>query len=116
MAILFELSESIVKRAALISSKYSDRSLLSIIEECFEYGARSLYSDAPKPVPTKRVIHPVEELYSEPPTKEEMDTISSLTDSVIKQAQEDLSSIGDIDEWSDSYSEPVIGADGLYEL
>ena len=77
MAILFELSESIIKRAALISSEYSDRSLLSIIEECFEYGAKSLYPDSKKPLPVQRVNKPVEEIYSQPPTQEEMNVLES---------------------------------------
>lgn len=116
MAILFELSESIIKRAALISSEYSDRSLLSIIEECFEYGAKSLYPDSKKPLPVQRVNKPVEEIYSQPPTQEEMNVIHSLTSNVTKQAQKDIDSMETVEEWSDSYSEPVIGADGLYEL
>ena len=117
MAILFELSESIIKRAALISSKFPDRTLLSVIEECFEFGARSLYTDAPKPVPPQRVVRPIEEMYAEPPTEEEMRNINSLANSVVKKANEDYSSIEDSDDsWGDSYSEISLNSDGLYEL
>ena len=116
MAILFELSESIIKQAALIAAKYSDRSLLSIIEECFEHGARSLYTEVQRPVPVKRPEVSLKELYSEPPTQEEMDNINSITNSVIKQAQEKAEELESAEEWSDSYSDFVINKDGLYEL
>ena len=110
-------NDSIISTSYLIASKYSDKSLLSVIEECFEYGARSLYSDSPKPVPTKRIEKPIEELYSEPPTKEEMNNINAITSSVIEQAQEKVENLEeDIGEWSDSYSDFVVSADGLYEL
>jgi hypothetical protein len=115
MAILFELSENIVKRAALISSKFPDRSLLSIIEECFEYGARSLYSDAPKPVPVKRVIT---EAYTAPvpPEPEYMESLQTVTNSIAKQAQENMDAIERVEDRDDSYTDPIISSSGVYEL
>lgn len=116
MAILFELSEEIIKQAALISSKYPDRSLLSVIEECFDYGARSLYSDAPKPVPPQR--KPFHEYFKEPVKDEVLEDINSTVSSISKQAQEEVDNMicYSDDELPESLSNPLITSDGDFVL
>ena len=116
MAILFELSESIVKQAALIASKYPDRTLLSIIEECFNYGAKSLYTDAPKPVPPKRVYD--EEKYFSTPVKEErIDSIQESIYSITEKARQDIEGINyDAEDIPESLSNPIINSDGSIEF
>lgn len=115
MAILFELSESIIKQAALIASKYPDRTLLSIIEECFNYGVKSLYSDAPKPVPPQRKS--MQEYFSEPINENIMESIQSTVKSVTEQAKFNLEgTVYSEDEIPESLSEPIINSDGLIEF
>lgn len=117
MAILFELSESIVKQASLVASKYPDRSLLSVIEECFNYGVKSLYSDAPKPIPPKKVIEN-KELFNEPLEEDKIENIRDITDYVIGQAKQEIDDMVcySDEEIPDSLSEPVLNSDGLFEL
>lgn len=116
MAILFELSESIIKQAALIAAKYPGKTLLSVIEECFNYGAKSLYTDAPKPVPPKRVY---DESAFSVPVKDE--TLSSLKDSiydVMEQAKQEVEEIDGVfyDDIPDDYGTPIIQPNGNFEL
>lgn len=115
MAILFELSEEMVKQASLIASKYSDRTLLSIIEECFNYGVRSLYSDAPKPVPPQRKL--IHEYFRTPVSKEIIEDLQQSIDSVAEQAQQDIEGIVySEEEIPDSLGKPVLSSEGLFEL
>lgn len=118
MAILFEFSEDILKQAALIAAKYPDRTILSIVEECFMYGARSLYSDAPRPVPPER--KPVEDMFNKPIPQEDIDRINSIASSISIKAQEDMESIVyDDDEVGDALSdlsEAIYNEDGSIEF
>lgn len=118
MAILLELSDAVIKKAALISEQYSGRSLVSIIEECFDYGARSLYKNNITNTTLeikKREIKPVEELYKEPPTKEEIENIYASAEDLLQRANDKYSDMVQVD-YDSSYSDPVITSDGLYEL
>lgn len=116
MAILFELSEGIVKQAALIASKYPDRTLLSVIEECFNYGAKSLYTDAPKPVPPSKRL--VQECFNTPVHKEELYSVQGMVDDVVKQARMEADEIEGIcyDDIPDDYGMPCINSNGEFEL
>lgn len=121
MAILFELSEPMIKRAALISAKFPDRSLLSIIEECFNYGATSLYADSPNPVQdnSSSVRRMVTETYKNPvpPEPGYLESLSEITGSMAEQARNSLESLNRPEViHSDSYTDPIIGSNGMYEL
>lgn len=105
MSILYEIPEHLLKQAALIASKYDDRSISDIIEECFFYGAKSLYSDAPKP------------------KTGDYATISNLTLERLNNARKEYSQYldntsdnDDIGEYSDTYSKPILNENGLFEL
>ena len=105
MSILYEIPEHLLKQAALIASKYEDRSISDIIEECFFYGAKSLYSDAPKP------------------KEGDYATISNLTSERVNKARkeyhqyiENTSDTDDSCDYSDTYSKPILNENGLFEL
>ena len=116
MTILFELSESIIKQSALIASKYPDRSLLSIIEECFNYGVKSLYSDSPKPVPPRRTYEK-EDYFNSPIEVSTLESIQSTVNFVTEQAKQDLNgTVYNEDELPESLSDPIINSDGSFEF
>ena len=119
MAILFELSEPMVKRAALIASHFPDRSMLSIIEECFNHGANALYSVQPTTASQQcRKLIKESNTLPEPSFR---NSLSELTGSIAKQARDTLDTLNKEEDTievihSDSYADPIIGSNGMYEL
>lgn len=110
--IFFEMPEEMLKQATLIASRYPDKSILSIIEECFNYGAKSLYTDAPKPV--------LKEI-KEPDFKQEVPNslirgIHSLSASMANSSQDEIYSSYEEDDIPESYGTPIITEKGLFEL
>lgn len=114
MAILLELSELVIKQAALIASRYPNKTLLSVIEECFEYGAKSLYSDAPKPVPPQR--KPPEEYFTTPIEDRIVDSITQNITSIAQQAQSEYSTVYSDEDLPENLGEPIVNPDGSFEL
>jgi hypothetical protein len=116
MAILFELSEGIIKQAALIAAKYPDRTMLSVIEECFNYGAKSLYTDAPKPVPPPKRL--IQECFTTPVHEDTLYGIQNTIDDVVGQAKQEAEEIEGIcyDDVPDDYGIPSINSNGEFEL
>ena len=104
------LSEDILKQASLISLKYSDKDINSVIEECFYYGVRSLYADVPKPF-LKEIIQKEESNTPIPDTLR--DNITSVIENARNQADEYSSITEDI---PSSYGDAVLTEDGLFEL
>lgn len=110
--IFFEMPEEVLKQATLIASRYSDKTILSIIEECFNYGAKSLYTDVPKPVPPER---------KEPEFNQKIDPvylnkIKEMSEQMADSSQDAVYESYDEEDIPESYGKPVITADGFFEL
>jgi hypothetical protein len=125
MAILYEISEHLLKQAALIASKYDNISISDIIEECFFYGAKSLYSDAPKPKTEDCVavsslaierINKAKKEYSQyienhSDNENTDDIVSDI--SVSDEIDTDKHNINNDD---NAYTKLILNEDGLFEL
>lgn len=114
--IFFEIPEAMLKQATLVASRYSDKTILGIIEECFNYGVKSLYTDAPKPVPPER--KPIEEYFNGTIENERIEELKESVNYVIDNARQEIEEGGyyTSEELPESYGEAVITSDGLFEL
>lgn len=110
--IFFEMPEEVLKQATLIASRYPDKTILSIIEECFNYGAKSLYTDAPKPVPVEKR----EPDFSQKINSSLINTISSFSNSMVDKSQDEVYASYEDEDIPDSYGTPVVTGNGLFEL